>query len=214
MPRSARHTATATTPDDNVNVLTARCRCQDPTLTCTLQQILRTVGENQRLLQARTALPMARYRWTEGEGRPGRMSDQPVIRMPRDVWDLLGEEMSALVQEQLRVLLINAKGGVLGCVLVYQGTVHGIAVRAAEVLRPAVLANAPSIVVVHNHPSGEPGPSPDDVCTTERLVAAGDLLDVAVLDHIVLGHDGRYVSLHERGLVQHRSEREAAGRAA
>lgn len=214
MPRSVRHTATATTrattPDDTDSVRTARCWCQDPILTCTLQQILRTVSDNQRLLQARIAPLMVRNRSTQHEGRLGRMSDQRVIRTPRDVWELLGDDMSILVQEQLRVLLLNTKGGVLACHMIYQGTIHSISIRAAEVLRPAVLANAPSVIVVHNHPSGDPDPSPEDIRTTKRLMAAGDTVDIQVLDHIILGSEGRYVSMQERGLVRQRTGSAAA----
>jgi len=112
-----------------------------------------------------------------------------------------GRARSTLVQEQLRILLLDSKNRMLGCAVIYQGTVHSISIRAAEVLRPAVLANAPALIVVHNHPSGDPSPSSEDVKATKALMAAGDLLDVAVLDHVVLGHGGQYVSLQERGLV-------------
>ena len=73
-------------------------------------------------------------------------------------------------------------------------------VRPAEVLRPAVRENAPSIIVVHNHPSGDPTPSAEDVSITRDLVLAGKLLGIGVLDHVVLGSGNRYVSLNEKGL--------------
>lgn len=125
----------------------------------------------------------------------------PSITCPHDVVTLLADEMGDLSQEQLRVILLNTKNRVLACEVIYQGTVQSITIRAAEVLRPAVLTNAPSVIVVHNHPSGDPTPSAEDVRATNTLMAAGDLLDVAVLDHIVLGSGGRYASLRERGLV-------------
>ena len=83
---------------------------------------------------------------------------------------------------------------------VYQGTVNPSVVRAAEVFKPAIARTCPAIVVVHNHPSGDPAPSPEDIRTTEQLRRAGELLDIELLDHIVLGHERRYVSLKERGL--------------
>jgi DNA repair protein RadC len=83
--------------------------------------------------------------------------------------------------------------------VVYQGTVNSSVVRAAEVFRPAVSRNCLSIVVVHNHPSGDPTPSPEDIRTTEQLRKAGELLDIELLDHIVVGQH-RWVSLKERGL--------------
>ena len=77
----------------------------------------------------------------------------------------------------------------------YIGTVNSSAVRTAEVLRPAVKENAPSIIVVHNHPSGDPTPSPEDVAVTRGLAAAAKLMDIELLDHIIIGHGGRFVSL-------------------
>ena len=73
-------------------------------------------------------------------------------------------------------------------------------VRPAEVLRPAVRDNAPSVIVVHNHPSGDPTPSPEDVSITKELLDAGKLLGVEVLDHLVIGSGGRYISLNGKRL--------------
>jgi DNA repair protein RadC len=94
--------------------------------------------------------------------------------------------------------------------MVYQGTVDAIIVRPAELLRPAVLENAPAVLLVHNHPSGEPEPSPEDIQTTEHTMVVGKLLRIDVLDHIVLGKDGRFISLLSRGLVHTRPTRKAA----
>jgi DNA repair protein RadC len=81
---------------------------------------------------------------------------------------------------------------------IYQGTVEASEVRAAEVFKPAVTRGCPAIVVVHNHPSGDPTPSPEDVRTTAQLAKAGEYLDIELLDHIIIGHN-RFVSLRERG---------------
>ena len=108
--------------------------------------------------------------------------------------------MKGLAQEQLRVLLLNTRNGVMAQRLIYQGTVNSSAVRPAEVLRPAVTGAAPSIIISHNHPSGDPTPSPEDVAVTRDLVAAGKLLDIEVMDHIIIGA-GRFVSLKEKGLM-------------
>ncbi len=106
-------------------------------------------------------------------------------------------EMGYLTQEQLRVLCLDTKNYVIHQQVVYQGTVNSSLVRAAEVFRPAVTRNAPSIVVLHNHPSGDPSPSPEDVRTTEQLRQAGAVLDIDLLDHIVIGH-GKFISMKER----------------
>lgn len=108
-------------------------------------------------------------------------------------------EMAYLPQEQLRVLCLDTKNYVVHQQIVYQGTVNSSVVRAAEVYKPAVSRTCPAIVVIHNHPSGDPTPSPEDIRTTERLRQAGELLDIALLDHIVIGQQ-RFVSLKERGL--------------
>ena len=80
------------------------------------------------------------------------------------------------------------------------GNVNASVVRPAEVIRPAVRDNAPSIIVVHNHPSGDPTPSAEDVSITKELVSAGKLMGVELLDHVVIGSGNRYVSLNEKGL--------------
>ncbi|HEX8996705.1 MAG TPA: DNA repair protein RadC [Ktedonobacterales bacterium] len=124
---------------------------------------------------------------------------RPQITQPGDVARLLMLEMAYLAQEQLRVICLDTKNHVIAQQSVYQGTINSSAVRAAEVFRPAITRACLSIVVVHNHPSGDPTPSPEDVRTTEQLRKAGELLDIELLDHIIIGRH-QYVSLKERGL--------------
>ena len=107
--------------------------------------------------------------------------------------------MSALEQEHLRVLLLDRRNRVLETVEVYKGSVNSSQVRVGELFKDAIRANASAIIVAHNHPSGDPTPSPDDVAVTRAMVQAGKLLDVDVLDHLVIGL-GSWVSLKERGL--------------
>lgn len=125
--------------------------------------------------------------------------DRPTINSPSDAADLVRYEMSALEQEHLRVILLDTRNHVLDVIEVYRGSVNSSQVRVGEVFKPAVRRGAPAMIVVHNHPSGDPTPSPDDVAVTRGFVQAGKLLDVEVLDHLVIGQ-GRYVSLKERGL--------------
>ena len=122
------------------------------------------------------------------------------ISSPDDVFDLLAPEMAGLPQEQLRVLLLNTKNRVVSQHVIYQGTVNSAQVRAAEVFRPAVIENTPGIIVVHNHPSGDPTPSGEDIIVTGKLVEAGKLLDIQLLDHVVIGK-GDFVSLKNKGLM-------------
>jgi len=121
------------------------------------------------------------------------------IRSPRDLADRLILQMGRLEREELRVVLLNAKNSVLGIQTVYVGNVSTALVRVGELFRDAVRQHAAGLIVVHNHPSGDPQPSPDDLHLTAEAVAAGRLLDVAVLDHLIIGHDA-YVSLRDRGI--------------
>lgn len=121
------------------------------------------------------------------------------VRAPKDVFNLLKAEMGLLEQEHLRVLLLNTRNQVMAAPEVYRGSVNTAVIRAAEVFREAIRENCPSIIVVHNHPSGDPTPSPEDVRVTKQLVEAGKLLDIEVLDHVVIAQQG-FVSLKEKGL--------------
>lgn len=125
--------------------------------------------------------------------------ERPTVNGPADAAALIQYEMSALEQEHLRVLLLDTRNHVIDIVEVYKGSVNSSQVRVGEVFKAAVRRNAPAIVIAHNHPSGDPTPSPDDVAITRALVQAGKLMDVDVLDHLVIGQ-GRWVSLKERGL--------------
>jgi DNA repair protein RadC len=133
------------------------------------------------------------------------------IRSPRDVADRLVVEMGRLEREELRVLSLNAKNVVLRVSTCYVGNVSASLVRVGELFRDAVRLDASGVVLAHNHPSGDPTPSPDDLHLTAEAIAAGRLLDVDVLDHVVLGHDA-WVSLRDRGVAFDRAG--TVGRAA
>ena len=121
------------------------------------------------------------------------------VRSPRDVGPQLVVEMGDLEQECLRVVLLDTKHHVLAMPTVYQGTVNQVSIRACEVFREAVRRNAIALIVVHNHPTGDPTPSPEDVAVTRTLVEAGTLIDIEVLDHLVVSRRN-YISLRESGL--------------
>ncbi|MDD2921195.1 MAG: DNA repair protein RadC [Anaerolineales bacterium] len=126
-------------------------------------------------------------------------AERPSINSPADGAALLQYEMSALEQEHLRVILLDRRNRVLETVEVYKGSVNSSQVRVGELFKDAIRVNASGIIVAHNHPSGDPTPSPDDVAVTRAIVQAGKLLDIDVLDHLVIGQ-GKWVSLKERGL--------------
>lgn len=119
---------------------------------------------------------------------------RPRINTPEDVFNLVELEMSILEQEQLKVVLLNTKNEVVSLRTLYQGSVNQAQVRIGELFRDAVRGNATGIVIVHNHPSGDPTPSSADVELTRDAVKAGALLDIAVVDHLIVGR-GRNASL-------------------
>ncbi|MDX9992487.1 MAG: DNA repair protein RadC [Anaerolineales bacterium] len=125
--------------------------------------------------------------------------ERPAINSPADAAALIQYEMQALEQEHLRVMLLDRRNRVQEIVDLYRGSVSSSQILVGEIFREAVRKNASAIIVAHNHPSGDPTPSPDDVAVTRAILQAGKLLDIDVLDHLVIGQ-GSWVSLKERGL--------------
>jgi len=125
--------------------------------------------------------------------------ERPQVKSPADAANLLMMEMSFLEQEHMRLILLDSKNYVLDTPTMYIGSLNTSVIRVGELFREAIKQNCAAIIVVHNHPSGDPTPSPEDVAVTELLTQAGQLLDIDVLDHLIIGQQ-RYVSLKERGL--------------
>jgi len=121
------------------------------------------------------------------------------IQSPEDAAALLLYEMSALEREHLRVLLLDTRNQLIRTVEVYRGSLNSSFIRVGEIFREAVREQAAAIILAHNHPSGDPTPSPEDVAVTRTIIEAGKILDIEVLDHIVIGQ-GRFVSLKARRL--------------
>jgi len=186
------------TPSDNVLALASRTLARFGGLAGLAKASFgelcgeRGVGE-AKAAQVKAALELGRR----------LLSTQPqeraTVQSPQDVANLVMAEMGLLDQEHLRVLLLNTKNQVLAMPEVYKGNVNSTLVRVGELFREAVREGCPALIVVHNHPSGDPTPSRDDVEMTRQMVEAGRLLGIDVLDHIVIGRQS-YVSLRERGL--------------
>lgn len=123
----------------------------------------------------------------------------PLITSPADAANLVLAEMSTLKKEQVRVLILNTRNRVIAQEVIYVGSSSTLLIRVAELFEPAIRHTACGIIVIHNHPSGDPTPSPEDVRLTETIVQAGKLLDIELLDHLIIGQ-GRFISLKERGL--------------
>lgn len=122
------------------------------------------------------------------------------IRSPEDAASYLMTDMSSLTQEHFVVLFLNVKNEVLHKETIFIGSLNSSIVHPREVFREAVKRSAASIVCAHNHPSGNPSPSPEDIDVTKRLVDAGSLMGIELLDHIIIG-DHQFVSLKEKGYM-------------
>ncbi len=125
--------------------------------------------------------------------------ERPTINSPADAAALVQYEMSALEKEEMRVILLDTRNHVLDTVTVAHGSLNSAQMRVGEIFTPAVRRNAAALIAVHNHPSGDPTPSPQDIAVTRAMLEAGKLLDIEVLDHLVIGL-GKYISLKEKKL--------------
>lgn len=148
------------------------------------------IGE-AKAAQIKAALELG-IRATRQDGRDPR----PIVRSPDDIAALVLHEMSALEQEQVRVVLLDVRNRVLGLPTVYVGSVHTTNVRIGELLADALRVKAAAIVLLHNHPSGDPAPSAADVQMTKQLAEAAQLMDMELLDHIVIA-GGRFASMKQ-----------------
>lgn len=121
------------------------------------------------------------------------------ISSPEDAADMIRYKMQALQQEELWVVLLDTRNRLIHIEEVYKGSLNSSQVRVGELFRAAIQRNAASIILAHNHPSGDPTPSPEDAALTRVAVEVGKMMDITVLDHLVIGR-GAYVSMKERGI--------------
>jgi DNA repair protein RadC len=125
--------------------------------------------------------------------------EHPVIHSAKDVARLMIPEMQSLDREHFKILLLNTKNHVIQIHTVSVGSLNASVVHPRECFRPAIAAQAASIILVHNHPSGDVEPSEEDISLTRRLVAAGDLIGIKVLDHVIIGGT-KHMSLMDKGV--------------
>ncbi|NTW28036.1 MAG: DNA repair protein RadC [Coriobacteriia bacterium] len=130
-----------------------------------------------------------------------RSSRRRTISTPEDVVDLCSAQLRGLDREHFWALALNTKNGLLRMIEVSVGSLNASIVHPRELFKDAVKVSAASVVVVHNHPSGDPTPSGADIQLTRRLVKAGDVLGIEVLDHVVIGDGGEHASLKDLGLM-------------
>ena len=128
------------------------------------------------------------------------VGERPRMSRPAEVAALLWDYLKDTDREHFAALLLDTKTRLIGLTTVSVGDLTSALVHPREVFKPAILANAASVILAHNHPSGDPQPSPEDCQVTRRPSEAGELLGIEVLDHVIVGGVGRYVSLREKGL--------------
>lgn len=129
-----------------------------------------------------------------------RQPETAIIRSPRDAADMVMEQLRYLQKEHFVCLFLNTKNHIIAQETLSMGSLNASIVHPREVFRAAIKCSSASIVCIHNHPSGDPTPSPEDILITNRLCKAGELVGIDVLDHIIIG-DGEFVSLKEQGLM-------------
>lgn len=125
---------------------------------------------------------------------------RPVIRSPQDAADLMMARLRYESREHFMVLLLSTKNHVIATSVISVGSLNASIVHPRELFREAICYSAAAVILIHNHPSGDPAPSQEDIVLTKKLVEAGQLLDITVLDHVIIG-DNRYVSLKEKGII-------------
>jgi DNA repair protein RadC len=163
-------------------------------LRATREELLQVRGVGEaRAAQLLSAFELGRRVLTRQAG------ERKQIRGPRDVAEQLLPQYGARAIEQFGALLLDTRHRVLRTTLLSVGSQDGTSVQPREVFRQAVLASATAVILFHNHPSGDPSPSQEDVSLTLRMAAAGELIGVAVVDHVILG-DGRFYSIKESGI--------------
>src|SRR6266699_1526192 len=154
-------------------------------------------SQTYHLGESKTAQVMAVLELARRLTIPNKL-EQYQIRSPADAANLVSSEMAFLDHEELRVLCLDTKNCVVANIKLYQGTINSSVLRVAEIFRPAITRNCAGILICHNHPSGDPKPSPEDESVTRQLVEAANLFDIDLVDHVIIGNNHRFVSLKER----------------
>ncbi|MBZ4681787.1 DNA repair protein RadC [Thermodesulfobacterium sp.] len=170
----------------------------------TLDQVLDAPLEELKKfkgLKERAILPLKVIHEVARRYLQSRATKSEYLRSPQEVYEYLKYEMQNLDREVLKVLFLDAKSKFLGGETLFEGTLHESAVYPREIFKKALEKKALSIVIVHNHPSGDPMPSKEDFVITKKLVLAGELLQIKVLDHVIIGKNG-YYSMAEKGDIE------------
>ena len=170
----------------------------------TMQELMNATEDEMRLIKGICAAKanqlcviLSFVRYAQGNQDAAR---RQVIRSPQDAYNLVRNELEYLQVEQFRVLGLNTKSHVVCQHIISIGTLNASLVHPRETFRPLIRKACASTILAHNHPSGIPDPSYDDIVLTKTLVQSGEIIGINVLDHIIIGH-GQYVSFKEKGLL-------------
>ncbi|ANY70378.1 hypothetical protein BBD42_30680 [Paenibacillus sp. BIHB 4019] len=147
-----------------------------------------------KAIQLRAGLELGRRVSRTGNG------DVVTVQRPEDAANYVMDELRHLKKEHFVCLFLNTKNHIIAQETLSMGTLNASLVHPREVFRAAIKCSSASLICVHNHPSGDPTPSAEDIALTKRLVSAGELVGIEVLDHLVIG-DGRFISLKEQGYM-------------
>jgi len=159
-----------------------------------IKELCKQKGVKQtKAVQIKAAIELGRRLPMEG------LKENSHIHSPADAAVLVQYEMSALQQEELWIILLDTRNRLMRIEKVYKGSLNASMVRVGELFKAAIQYSAASILLVHNHPSGDPAPSPEDIKLTQAAVQSGKLLDIDVLDHLVIGQ-GKFLSMKDKGL--------------
>ena len=180
--------------EERTQALLSRIRTKEALLNLSADEITAVTGlGRQTALRLKAAVEL---------GRRLLEPDEPAPRIlnPEDAAKLLLPLLGHLDQEYLLVVLLNTRKGVIGIVEIYHGCLNRAYVRVAEVFREAIRRNADSILLAHNHPSGDHSPSPDDLAVTHEITRAGELLEIELVDHLIITRNG-FSSLRSHGHI-------------
>jgi DNA repair protein RadC len=182
---------------------TSKATERDPQLSFLGELVFPELGDQMPLSRVRETpmptefIPIFAVKLVRAQYVP--LQDRTKIRTPRNIANLVGKILEESDREQMIAVLVDTKNGVIGLHVVSVGDLSSAVVHPREVFKAAILANAASLILAHNHPSGDPAPSPEDIAVTKRIAEAGELLGIELLDHVVIGDAGRFVSLKEKG---------------
>lgn len=129
-----------------------------------------------------------------------QMYSKKQVKRPYDIYELAAQYLGGLDREHFVIIMLNTPNQIIGINTVSIGNLNSVPVHPREIFKPAIVAGAAGIILVHNHPSGIAQPSQDDIVLTQRLVSVGELIGIPVVDHIILG-DNTYISLKEGGMI-------------